>query len=180
MHSHIEDIRAQRYALLVIDDEQPILDLLGEALAEDGLRVSLAKDLPAALETLDRDRFDLVLADSLAEFNTDFSLDQWTALETIKAHADTTRVVIFSAHPQRHFVCWQARGFAGFIAKPFDLDDLVETVQFYLTAVPTGVTSAEQIGINRCAQLPASASIAENRKNRRGPHHRVSVAGASR
>src|SRR6476620_11194477 len=112
MHSRIEAIRAQRYALLVIDNEQPILDLLGEALTEEGLRVTLAQDLPTAVETLNCNHFDLVLADPLAGFGTDFSLDQWSALETIKAHADTTRVVIFSAHPPRHFARWQARGFA--------------------------------------------------------------------
>ena len=102
-------------------------------MTEEGLRVVLAPDLPEALGAR-QERFDLILADSLAEFDTDFSLDQWSALETIKAHAGSTRVVIFSAHPQRHFACWQARGFAGFIAKPFDLDDLVETVQLYLAA----------------------------------------------
>jgi CheY-like chemotaxis protein len=99
MHSQFDDIRAQQYTLLVIEDEQPILELLGEALTEEGLRVTLAPDLPAALAALDRDRFDLVLANSLAEFDPEFALDQWPALEAIKTGADTSRVVIFSAHP---------------------------------------------------------------------------------
>ena len=141
MHSQFDDIRAQQYTLLVIDDEQPILELLGEALTEEGLRVTLAPDLPAALAALDRDRFDLVLADSLAEFDPEFALDQWPALEAIKTGADTSRVVIFSAHPRQHFACWQERGFAGFIAKPFDLDELVETVHLYLAVEQTCTAS---------------------------------------
>ncbi len=151
MHSQVDDRRAQPYALLVIDDEQPILDLLGEALIEEGLWVTLAPDLPEALEALDRNRFDLVLADALAGFDADFSLDQWPALETIQRHAGATRVVIFSAHPQQHFACWQARGFAGFIAKPFDLDDLVQTVQLYLTAEPTYAPGSDSAAITPSA-----------------------------
>ena len=151
MHAHIEAIRTQRYALLVIDDEQPILELLGETLTEEGLRVVLAPALPEALEALDQERFDLILADSLAEFDTDFSLDQWPALETIKARADATRVVIFSAHPQHHFACWQARGFSGFIAKPFDLDALVETLNRYLATSGSRTASSDTIGITSSA-----------------------------
>lgn len=133
MHSHLDATRTLPHSLLVIDDEQPILELLGEALTEEGLRVTQAADLAEAVAALDRDRFDLILADSLAGFDSGFALDQWPALETIKTHAGTSRVIIFSAHPQRHFTGWQARGFAGVIAKPFDLDELVETVHLYLS-----------------------------------------------
>jgi CheY-like chemotaxis protein len=146
MHSRIEATRAGQHTVLVIDDERPILDLLGEALTEEGLGVTLAADLPTAVAALDRNRFDLILADSLAEFDSDFSLDQWPALETIKTRAGASRVVIFSAHPQRHFARWQARGFAGFIAKPFDLDELVETIHVYLTAERASAFSGDTVG----------------------------------
>ncbi|HEY8600489.1 MAG TPA: response regulator [Thermomicrobiales bacterium] len=146
MHSRIETPPARPHTLLVVDDERPILDLLGEALTEEGLRVTLAADLPAAVAALGHDRFDLILADSLAEFDSDFALDQWPALETIKTRAGTSRVVIFSAHPQRHFARWQARGFAGFIAKPFDLDELVETIRVYLSAERAGALSDDTVG----------------------------------
>lgn len=55
--------------LLVIDDESPILDLLGEALGGEGFQIAAADDLPTALALLERQRFDLVLADSLAAFD---------------------------------------------------------------------------------------------------------------
>lgn len=147
MHPQLNTTRTHPYTLLVIDDEQPILELLGETLVEESLRVTLAPDLPAALTALNRDSFDLVLADALAEVDNDFSLDQWPALEMIKARAGSARVVIFSAHPPHHFACWQTRGFAGFIAKPFDLDELIETVHLYLSAEQACAPSGESATI---------------------------------
>lgn len=121
-------------ALLVIDDEPPILDLLGEALGEEGFLVSTAADLPAALAALDNRSFDLVLADSLASFDEVTGLDCWTALEAILGRVGRAQAVIFSAHPERYFVGWRGRGFAGFVAKPFDLDQLAAALRGYLSS----------------------------------------------
>lgn len=119
--------------LLVIDDETPILDLLGEALSEEGFHVAVAGDLPAALALLDREDFDLVLADSLASFDDVLGFEPWWALDAIRERAALTSVIIFSAHPARSFADLRERGFAGFVAKPFDLDLLAATLRGYLS-----------------------------------------------
>jgi two-component system OmpR family response regulator len=120
--------------LLIIDDERPILDLLGETALDEGFQVTLAADLPGALAALTDASFDLVLADALAEFTTGFAIDQWSALEAIRDHAGKAGVIIFSAHPAHQFEGYQERGFREFIAKPFDLDALLATLRFHLAA----------------------------------------------
>jgi two-component system response regulator GlrR len=137
---HSEHSEQQRHlptrpaTILVVDDEPTILELVGEALTEDGFRVTLAADLVGALDALDRERFDLVLADALAGSAADFTLDEWPALDTLRDRAAPARVVVFSAHPARHFAAASERGFAGFVAKPFDLDTLVASLNSYLAA----------------------------------------------
>ena len=118
--------------LLIIDDERPILDLLGETIADEGFRVTLVPDLTSALAALGRECFDLVLADALAAFTTGFTIDQWSALEAIRDRAGARRVIIFSAHPESQFAGYRERGFLDYIGKPFDLDDLIATLRHHL------------------------------------------------
>ena len=125
--------RAVLRDLLIVDDELPILDLLGETVADEGFQVTLVADLPSALAALQSARFDLVLADALAEFTTGFAIDQWSALEAIRDQAGAAGVIIFSAHPARQFADYRERGFLDFIAKPFDLDALLTTLRGHLT-----------------------------------------------
>jgi DNA-binding NtrC family response regulator len=132
MHSNGGNCCGQSCDLLIVDDELPILDLLGETIVDEGFQVTLVASLPSALAVLQRARFDLVLADALAEFTTGFAIDQWSALEAIRDQAGATGVIIFSAHPARQFAGYRERGFLDFIAKPFDLDDLLTTLRSHL------------------------------------------------
>jgi CheY-like chemotaxis protein len=120
--------------LLIVDDERPILELLGETVLDEGFQVTLVADLPGALAALEHASFDLVLADALAAFTTGFAIDQWSALEAIRDRAGAARVIIFSAHPAHQFDGYQERGFRDFIAKPFDLDALIATLRQHLAA----------------------------------------------
>ena len=131
MHSTIERTKRPP-TVLVIDDEYPILELLSEALGEEGFHIAVAGNLQAALTLLDRQHFDLVLADSLASFDA-AGLNIWGALERILERAALSSVIIFSAHPARYFADLRERGFAGYVAKPFDLDILAATLRGFLT-----------------------------------------------
>jgi len=116
------------YRLLVVDSERTILELLGEVLAAEGACPTVVDDLPSALEALDHERFDVILADTLDRRTADATFDHWASLEALRARARMTPVLIFSAHPASAFAEAHQRGFAGFIAKPFDLDALAQTV----------------------------------------------------
>src|SRR3990167_6457720 len=81
------------YHLLVVEDDPDLLDLLNQKLTEEGFALTLAPPGQQALDSLERQRLDLVLLDILLP-----DIDGITILREI-AHKDTTKhipVVIFS------------------------------------------------------------------------------------
>jgi DNA-binding NtrC family response regulator len=119
----------RRASILVIDDDLGIRDMAAEALRDEGYRAVTLVNHAEAVQYLRALRFGLILADSAGSGVA----DPWAALEAVKAAAGDTPVIIFSAHPPRVFAGYRERGFAGLIAKPFDLDDLLGTVKTVLT-----------------------------------------------
>jgi two-component system capsular synthesis sensor histidine kinase RcsC len=117
------------YRLLVVDSERLILDLLGEVLGDEGMCPTLVADLPSALAVLAQERFDVILTDTFDRRTSDVAFDRWATVNAVKAAAGATPVLIFSAHPPSAFAGARARGFAGFVAKPFDLDALAQTLR---------------------------------------------------
>ena len=49
--------------VLLVDDEEAILHLLGDTLAQDGYQLATAKDGEAALQNLRRQKYDLTICD---------------------------------------------------------------------------------------------------------------------
>ncbi|MGN6757412.1 MAG: response regulator [Thermomicrobiales bacterium] len=117
--------------ILLVEDEPSIATLVQEALCETGHRVVVTPTLNDALTTLTGVRYALILADT-AGTETVTGGDPWASLDQVRRAAGPTPVVIFTAHQPSLFANWPDRGFAGFIAKPFDLDDLAAQVAGYL------------------------------------------------
>jgi DNA-binding NtrC family response regulator len=115
----------RRISVLIIDDEPAILDLAYETLRDEGYRAVTIASHGAALQHLTAFRFGLILADSPGALEA----DPWPTLEAVKAAAGDTPVIIFSAHRADRFAGYAERGFAGIISKPFDLDELLATVE---------------------------------------------------
>jgi DNA-binding response OmpR family regulator len=118
-----------RASILVIDDDLAIRDLAADALREEGYRTITLAGHAEAVQHLAAFRFGLILADSAGAG----ARDPWPELEAVKDAAGDTPVIIFSAHPPHTFDGYRERGFAGVIAKPFDLDELLETIKAVLT-----------------------------------------------
>src|SRR3990172_12249868 len=121
--------------VLAVDDEAPILRLLSAALRSMGLAVEPAPDGEVALRLARTSRPDLILLD--------INLPGMNGLEVarrLKGNGETAMipVLLISAHaePARHEA-------DGFIAKPFDLDELTERVTSLLsrTRTPSGSRS---------------------------------------
>ena len=129
--------------LLVVEDEPAILDLVREALRAEGYRVAVASDFDQAADALTHTRFDLVLADALGAATTDPAADRWAVLERIRDLAGSAPVIIFSAHRESDFADFRERGFRDLLLKPFDLDELLDTVKRNLASAERGMRSAE-------------------------------------
>jgi two-component system KDP operon response regulator KdpE len=116
-------------AILVADDDPAIAALVREVLEGAGYRVVVAPTHAAALAALAAGRHALVLCDTEGPVVGGDDPARWDSVQAVRAAAGDTPVAIFSAHPPRTFAGWRARGFAGLVSKPFDLDDLVATVR---------------------------------------------------
>ena len=118
-----------RGALLVVEDDPAIAEVARLCLQEEGYRVAVATTFAQAVEALTHTRFALVLADTLGATAARPDTERWVLLEQLRVVAGYTPVVIFTAHRAQDFAGFAARGFRDLLLKPFDLDELVATVQ---------------------------------------------------
>ena len=110
--------------VLLIEYDPDIAELVVEVLEDEGYTVRAAGTLDHALALVRAHNFDLMLVDGLSPNGEQAYAN---ALRVLHA-AGGTPVVLFTAHhhdPERV----RAAGFADLIAKPFDLDQLVERVR---------------------------------------------------
>jgi DNA-binding NtrC family response regulator len=109
-------------SILIVDDEPDMLHLLKRSLAPDlNCRIETSGSAKAALGALERDRYDLVLADiKMPEMNG------LQLLERIKDRYPALTVVMMTAFGQIDTaVAAMKSGAYDFITKPFDHDALV-------------------------------------------------------
>jgi DNA-binding response OmpR family regulator len=113
--------------ILVVDDQQEILELSSTVLSRAGYRVSTALSGVEALRLLARESADLILLDiNMPE------MDGWETLRLIRADDELSRVavVMFSVKSQvRDKVHSLQEGAAGYLTKPFVVDELLARVR---------------------------------------------------
>jgi DNA-binding response OmpR family regulator len=120
--------------ILVVDDEPEILEMLSLLLDSEGYRPLTALSGAAALELLARERVDLVLLDiMMPELDGLELLGRLRADPALAAH----RVVMLTAKNDLDALARALdSGADGFVAKPFDLDALLELVAARLRGGP--------------------------------------------
>jgi DNA-binding NtrC family response regulator len=117
-------------AILLIEDDQTISELLEEYLSEEGYDVTTALDGAAARAVLAMRSFALIVADALAEQHP--LAERWSQLETIQRAAPGTPIIICTAHRASDYAGYAARGFSAMITKPFDLEALLALIMHTL------------------------------------------------
>jgi CheY-like chemotaxis protein len=108
--------------VLVVDDEPVLRAIVREILDEEGYAVIEAADGRVALEIMESARPDLVLMDVMMP-----GVDGREAYRRLRSHPEhrDVPVIMMSAAIQPHGL---DPSIAGFMAKPFDLNQLVELV----------------------------------------------------
>jgi CheY-like chemotaxis protein len=114
--------------ILVVDDDRAILETVAACLGDEGYHVAMAHSADEALPMLREGRFALVLTDALVQMR-ESGMDYWETVERIRAAAGDIPVVLLSGHAAARFAQLEERGFAGLLPKPFELDELCDTVQ---------------------------------------------------
>ena len=111
--------------ILVVDDEALVRSMIGSALERRGYHVGLAPSGREAVETLERDAFDLVLTDIEMEDGNGIVL-----LEYIHEREPDLPVVMVTASDDIGVVIdSMRRGAFDYLLKPFDFERLLSTVQ---------------------------------------------------
>ena len=117
-------------AVLVVDDDDAVRDLVETVLTDEGYRVWTAENGRAALSLLDAIRPAVILMDVNMP-----RLDGLSACQIIRGDARTADlpVLIMSACPLER-AQWRHCRADAFLPKPFDLDRLIDQVAAYAGA----------------------------------------------
>ncbi|SDH18519.1 response regulator [Mucilaginibacter gossypii] len=125
--------------ILLLDDNLDIVQIVAEVLTYEGYQVQSVSTCTGFLSVIAGFEPDLILLDYRLRDGNGGEL-----CRQIKNHTQFSYipVVLFTAYAQRDFG-FENFGFDGFIAKPFDLDELIETVQGLLYSDSHGFDLAD-------------------------------------
>ena len=111
--------------ILVVDNEEDQLDMMGSLLDRMGYQAVLVQDSDRALDLIEKDRFSLVITDLIMP-----GTDGMELCEKIKSAEPKTAVYMFSGHvdlydPEKI----KRAGFDGYLQKPIDVTQLRQEIK---------------------------------------------------
>lgn len=115
--------------LLVLEDNPDSGELL-KTLLDDQYEVTLRNSYDAALDTLSHTEFDLLVLDiNLGETRT--GADLLRAVRRMPAHARTPAIACtaYATSDERGQSWYEDAGFNGYVRKPFEIDELFDTIE---------------------------------------------------
>lgn len=120
--------------ILVVDDEEALLELVGAILTHEGYSVLTANSGQKALDTLEKDRVDLVLLDVMMP-----EMDGWDVVKEMKNRPSLADIPIamltVKTMSPKYFYSDEVEGLVDYINKPFSKNDLAKRVKNILNDV---------------------------------------------
>jgi CheY-like chemotaxis protein len=111
--------------VLVVDDDPDILEALSEILEVEGFLVRRARNGQEALDRLNQEPADLVLLDLMMPV-----MDGWEFARQMRAKPNQKDIPILVLSADRNVAAKAMEvGAIGYLAKPFELSDLLKLVQ---------------------------------------------------
>jgi DNA-binding NtrC family response regulator len=111
-------------AILVVDDEQNLVNLLEMVLTRRGYQVHAASTVEDAQKLIERIAFDLALIDIKIGPH-----DGLWLLDEIRKSRPNTKAIVITAYPTRDTqLRSQQKGAAAYFTKPLDLPELLRTI----------------------------------------------------
>jgi two-component system, chemotaxis family, chemotaxis protein CheY len=119
----IDDSAVGRRPILVVDDDPEILAMLRDFLESEGLVVRTAANGAEALDALDEVAPALILLDMRMPV-----LDGWAFAQRVRERRLAYPIVVMTAAESAR--AWAEEiGATGYIAKPFDVNELLQTIE---------------------------------------------------
>lgn len=117
--------------ILVVDDEDALRTVLSSELEGEGYIVQMAGDGDEAIKILEKNTFDLILLDIKMP-----TVDGFEVLKYVKQHTPATKVIMLTGFADlKNAIESKKLGAEDFVSKPYDLVDLLTTVERVLTGV---------------------------------------------
>lgn len=120
---------SSRPRVLVIDDDEDVCEVLREALTDDGYAVATVPHGAAALELIRHHQPAVILLDLRMPI-----MDGWSFAEQYRRVADPPASLIVLSAIKDAEESAKRVGAAGFIRKPFELDDVVAQIERCIAA----------------------------------------------
>ncbi|NOX54672.1 MAG: response regulator [Planctomycetes bacterium] len=112
--------------ILLVDDDTDVLQSTRELLQEEGYEVLVAEDGAQALAFAERDAPDLVILDIVMPHHNGLSVLQ----RLRRGSRRPPKIIVLTGNAEpRVRQCAQSAGVDAFVQKPFDIDQLLATVQ---------------------------------------------------
>ena len=121
---------AEKNSILVVDDEDALRTVLSSELESEGYVVATAGDGDEAISVLQGKSFDLVLLDIKMP-----RVDGFEVLRFIKERSPATKVIMLTGFADlKNAIESKKLGAEDFVSKPYDLVDLLTTIERVLTS----------------------------------------------
>jgi DNA-binding NtrC family response regulator len=121
---------AEKNSILVVDDEDALRTVLSSELESEGYVVATAGDGDDAISVLQGKSFDLVLLDIKMP-----RVDGFEVLRFIKERYPATKVIMLTGFADlKNAIESKKLGAEDFVSKPYDLVDLLTTIERVLTS----------------------------------------------
>jgi DNA-binding NtrC family response regulator len=115
--------------ILVVDDEEALRSVLSTELVNSGYEVSTAADGDEAISSVQNKKFDLVLLDIKMP-----RVDGFEVLKFIKKSYPSTKVIMLTGFADlKNAIESKKHGAEDFVSKPYDLVDLLTTIERVLS-----------------------------------------------
>ena len=117
--------------ILVVDDEEALRTVLSSELEDEGYVVQMAGDGDEAIKILEKNAFDLILLDIKMP-----TVDGFEVLKFIKQTHPLSKVIMLTGFADlKNAIESKKLGAEDFVSKPYDLVDLLTTVERVLSGV---------------------------------------------
>jgi DNA-binding NtrC family response regulator len=120
---------ADKHHILVVDDEDALRTVLSSELVNSGYEVAAAADGDEAISAVQNKKFDLVLLDIKMP-----KVDGFEVLKFIKKNNPAVKVIMLTGFADlKNAIESKKHGAEDFVSKPYDLVDLLTTIERVLS-----------------------------------------------